>query len=73
MSHIARRQYFGQENVSGPKDYPLIFAPFDDEEDVVRESRDLKITFSVSAVCIPSTTWQLVLGMWTKFQGPFRI
>ncbi|PON69803.1 Proteinase inhibitor I3, Kunitz legume [Parasponia andersonii] len=51
--------YAGQENDSSAEGFPVTFAPFAEEEDVVRESRDLKITFSAITICIRSTTWQL--------------
>ena len=53
------QQYAGQENDSSGQGHPVIFEPFVEGEDVVRESRDLKITFFVYTICIRSTTWQL--------------
>ncbi|KAL6199010.1 hypothetical protein ACLB2K_028798 [Fragaria x ananassa] len=51
--------YVGQENTSGPEGFPVIFAPFEEGETVVREGRDQKITFSASTTCVQSTTWKL--------------
>ncbi|KAL5564155.1 hypothetical protein UlMin_027319 [Ulmus minor] len=51
--------YVGQENVSGPEGLPVTFAPFNEEENVVRESSDFKISFSAATICIQSTTWKL--------------
>ncbi|PRQ30849.1 putative proteinase inhibitor I3, Kunitz legume [Rosa chinensis] len=51
--------YVGQENTSGPKGYPVTFAPFAEGETVVRVGRDQKITFSASTICVQSTAWKV--------------
>lgn len=42
--------YVGQEDLSGPDGFPVTFAPFAEVETVVKEGRDIKITFAVCAV-----------------------
>lgn len=53
------RYYAGQENDDSREGYPVTFAPFVEGENLVRESRDQKITFAVVTTCITSTTWRL--------------
>ncbi|KAM1311338.1 hypothetical protein EV2_008127 [Malus domestica] len=50
--------YVGQENLSGPDGFPVTFAPFAEGETVVKEGRDIKITFAVSTICVQSTAWK---------------
>ncbi|KAF5478502.1 hypothetical protein F2P56_005056, partial [Juglans regia] len=51
--------YVGQENLSGPEGYPVIFTPFAEEDTVIRENRDLRIVFSAFTTCVQSTAWKL--------------
>ncbi|XP_062087255.1 kunitz type trypsin inhibitor 104-like [Humulus lupulus] len=51
--------YAGQDNDSRGRGFPVTFAPFAEGEKVIRESRDVKITFSAITICTRSTTWQL--------------
>lgn len=51
--------YAGQENVSGPKGLPVTFAPFVGSENVVRETKNFKVSFSASTICAQSTTWKV--------------
>ncbi|XP_042947694.1 kunitz type trypsin inhibitor 104-like [Carya illinoinensis] len=51
--------YVGQENVSGPDGFPVIFTPFVEGETLIRENRDTKVVFSATTTCLQSTTWKL--------------
>ena len=51
--------YVGQENTSAGKGLPVTFAPFFEDENVVREGRDFKVSFAAVTICVQSTTWQL--------------
>jgi hypothetical protein len=51
--------YPGQENNDSAPGDPVRFEPFAAEENVVRESRDLKITFFIYDICMRSKTWEL--------------
>ncbi|KAH7512713.1 kunitz type trypsin inhibitor 104 [Ziziphus jujuba] len=51
--------YAGQENVSGPEGIPVTFAPFEEGENVVRETKNFKVTFSALSTCVQSTAWKV--------------
>ena len=51
--------YVGQENSSAAKGLPVTFAPFFEDQNVVREARDFKVAFAALTICGQSTTWQL--------------
>lgn len=51
--------YAGQENVSGPEGFPVIFSPFEEEENVVRENKNFKVSFSAFTICVQSNTWKV--------------
>ncbi|CAN0879436.1 Kunitz type trypsin inhibitor 104 [Linum grandiflorum] len=51
--------YVGQEPLAQvvSQGLPAMFAPFASGENIVRESRDLTVTFSAATTCIQGTTW----------------
>ncbi|KAG2681548.1 hypothetical protein I3760_11G150800 [Carya illinoinensis] len=51
--------YVGQENVSGPKGFPVTFTPFAEEDTVIWENRDFRIAFSAATICVQSTAWKV--------------
>lgn len=51
--------YVGQENTDLGKGLPVIFTPFAKEDKVIKDSRDFKVKFSASSICVQSTEWKL--------------
>ncbi|KAG6637076.1 kunitz type trypsin inhibitor 104-like [Carya illinoinensis] len=51
--------YVGQENVSGPEGFPVIFTPFAEEDTLIRENRDFRIAFSAFTICVQSNAWMV--------------
>nr|XP_048320667.1 kunitz type trypsin inhibitor 111-like [Ziziphus jujuba var. spinosa] len=51
--------YAGQDNVSRPKGYPVTLAPFEEGENVVRETKNFNVTFSAFTICVQSTAWKV--------------
>ncbi|KAK7272612.1 hypothetical protein RJT34_29323 [Clitoria ternatea] len=51
--------YVGQENSDASKGLPVIFTPFEKNDDVVKVNRDFKIAFAAASVCVQSTEWKL--------------
>lgn len=51
--------YVGQETSSAANGLPVTFAPFFENENVVRERRDFTVSFAAVTDCVQSTTWQL--------------
>ena len=50
----------GQESNASSQVYPVIFAPFFEQETIVRESRDFSVKFNVTyTICFQPTTWRL--------------
>ncbi|EEF36477.1 kunitz type trypsin inhibitor 111 [Ricinus communis] len=51
--------YVGQEPIAPvvSQGFPVIFKPFADGETIIRESRDLTVTFQAGSVCVQSTAW----------------
>ena len=50
--------YVGQRNVS-VDGIPVTFAPYDEGDNVVRELKNFKVTFSAATICVQSTTWKV--------------
>ncbi|KAJ7981906.1 Kunitz type trypsin inhibitor [Quillaja saponaria] len=77
--------FVGQENVSGPAGFPVVFTPFAKGETIIRESKDLIVAFAASTTCVQSTAWKvgetdtktnrrlIVTGRVEKFGSFFRI
>ncbi|KAL6345735.1 hypothetical protein AAG906_017477 [Vitis piasezkii] len=51
--------YVGQEDQASSQGYPVTFAPFFEQETIIRESRDFSVQFVASTICIQSTAWRL--------------
>lgn len=55
--------YVGQEPMSRGRvvvpGLPVVFKPFAEGETIIRESRDLTVTFQASTVCAESTAWRV--------------
>ena len=51
--------YVGLENTDLAEGLPVIFTPFEEEDDVVRVNRDFKVAFSAATTCVQSTQWRL--------------
>lgn len=51
-------KYVGHENPSANR-LPVTFAPYEEGEDVVRETKNFKATFSAATTCGVSTTWKV--------------
>lgn len=51
-------KYVGQEGTSSSR-LPVTFAPFEENENVVRERKNFKATFSAANTCGVSTTWKV--------------
>ncbi|KAJ7981907.1 Kunitz type trypsin inhibitor [Quillaja saponaria] len=51
--------FVGQENVTGPEGFPVIFTPFDEEESVIRVSRDFSVAFQAFTICVQSNNWKV--------------
>ncbi|WCJ25087.1 Kunitz type trypsin inhibitor 104 [Euphorbia peplus] len=52
--------YVGQEPLVRPitsQGISVIFKPFEEGETVIKESRDLTVTFQAATICIQSTSW----------------
>ncbi|XP_034683871.1 alpha-amylase/subtilisin inhibitor-like [Vitis riparia] len=51
--------YVGQEDQASSQGYTVTFAPFFEQETIIRESRDFSVQFVASTICIQSTAWRL--------------
>ncbi|XP_065858317.1 kunitz type trypsin inhibitor 104-like [Euphorbia lathyris] len=52
--------YVGQEPLRRPitsQGIPVIFKPFEEGETVIKESRDLTVTFQAATTCVQTTSW----------------
>ncbi|KDP27281.1 hypothetical protein JCGZ_21012 [Jatropha curcas] len=54
--------YVGQEPFTPPnvsRGFPVKFKPYNDSETIIREGRDLTVTFQAFTTCIQSTAWRI--------------
>lgn len=53
--------YVGQEPIAQvvSQGFPVILKPYANEETIIRESRDLTVTFQAFTTCIQSTSWRV--------------
>ncbi|KAJ9702951.1 hypothetical protein PVL29_004624 [Vitis rotundifolia] len=51
--------YVGQEDQASSQGFAVTFAPFFEQETIIRESRDFSVQFVAVTICIQSTAWRL--------------